>query len=124
MSQIHEEAQSTKQPERSEWKEFFESLTKEYEGEGTTIEVLDQEYGDQFEAETVPLAFVMYDSKDDDFIVAVGGKDGRYPVVLQHIIEHPQSILVARFPVQRPWVIDIVGADGSETIVTLHHREQ
>ena len=54
--------------------------------------------------------------------VGVGGRDGRYPVVFRHSIEHPRSILTDSKPPEMPLVIQIVGADGSETLVTVIPR--
>ena len=37
----------------------------------------------------VPFTYIEYDSHDDMVNVGVGGRDGRYPVVLRHTIEPP-----------------------------------
>ena len=56
--------------------------------------------------------------KDDVVIVAVGGRDGRYPVVLRHIVEHPQRIAADTYGEGR-LALDIVDGDGDHTIVTI-----
>jgi len=110
------------EPARSEWREFFDLVTKDHEGDAVTIEVLGLEYGDQFEAEEMPFTYIEFDDNDDTAIVGVGGKEGRFPVVLRHIIEHPQAI-IADPPLQTATrAFDIVDKDGTNTIVTLHPR--
>ncbi len=91
-------------------------------GDDVTIERLDAEYGDEFEAERMPLAYVEYDEHADEASVAVGGRDGRYPVVLRHSIAHPTSILTDAKPPMLPLAVQIVAADGSETLVTVFPR--
>ena len=79
---------------RQAWHEFFELVTKEHEASDVTIEVAGLDLGDQVEVEKLPLAYVEYDPKDDDFVVGVGGRDNRYPVVLDHIVSRPERIEV------------------------------
>ena len=105
---------------REEWREFLELVSKEHEGDEVTIEVASMEFGDNLQAERLPLAYVAYDNKDDVAIVAVGGRDGRFPVVLRHMIERLRSITVDPATPDAARAIDIVGADGSHTYVTLH----
>jgi hypothetical protein len=102
-----------------ELRELFDRLSQEHEGYNVTIEVVSRDLGDQYEAEKLPLAYLAYDEKDDTFIVAVGGRDGRYPV-LRHMIEHPKQVMASTLDEQTPWAIDVVAADGTQTIVTLH----
>jgi Family of unknown function (DUF5335) len=103
---------------RSEWQLRLEQLTKERKGHQVAIELLDQDFGDETEAEMLPLAFVEFDPKDDVVIVGLGGRDGRYPVVLRHIVEHPQRILADRVGHDR-MALDVVDAAGDHTIVTI-----
>src|SRR5579863_1819465 len=91
-------------------------------GDDVTIELLDVEYGDEFEAERMPLAYIEYDEHADEVSVGLGGRDNRYPVVLRHSIEHPTSILTDATPPKLPLTVQIVGADGSETLVTIYPR--
>jgi hypothetical protein len=103
---------------RSQWQARLQELTQQYQGHGVAIELLDQEFGDEAEVEMLPLAFLEFDPKDDVVIVAVGGRDGRYPVVLRHIVEHPQGILADSVGEDRV-ALDIVDGDGNHTIVTI-----
>ena len=106
---------------RQAWRPFFESLTKEHEGDAVTIEVLGADFGDQLEAETLPFAYIEFD-KDDDVIVAVGGRDSRYPAVLNHIISRPTSVLVDSEAPNVAKTIEVVAEDGTQTLITLQER--
>src|SRR5215510_3420747 len=110
-------------PSRSEWRQFLDQVTKDHRVDAVTIEVADVDYGDQFETEQVPFAYLEYDDKDDAVNVGVGGKDGRFPVVLRHVIEHPQKVLADPLVPGAARVFDIVGEDGGSTIVTLRPRD-
>lgn len=103
----------------AEWRKFFERLSDDLGGHDVTIEILTEEYGDQYEAEKLPLDFLGYDNKDDVFIVAVGGRDRRYPA-LRHIVNHPKRIMVDTVSPNEPRAIDVEVADGSRTIITFH----
>jgi Family of unknown function (DUF5335) len=107
---------------REDWHQLLDELTKVRAGDDVTIELLDAEFGDGVEAERMPLAYIEYDEHGDEASVGVGGRDGRYPVLLRHSIAHPTSILTDSTPPRLPLVVQIVGADGSETLVTILPR--
>jgi hypothetical protein len=48
---IHERA-------KEEWHELLDELTKVRAGDDVTIELLDADFGDEFEAERMPLAYI------------------------------------------------------------------
>jgi hypothetical protein len=102
-----------------EWRKFFEKVSDELGGYDVTVEVLTDEYGDEYQAEKLPFNYLAYDNKDDVFIVAVGGRDRRYPP-LHHLINHPQRMVADALPPDEPWVIDVEDADGTRTIVTFY----
>lgn len=107
---------------KQDWHLLLDDLTKVRTGDEVTVELLDAEFGDAFEAERMPLAYVEYDEHADEASVAVGGRDGRYPVVFRHSIPHPTAVLTDAEPPRLPLVVQIVGADGSETLVTVLPR--
>ncbi|MEV7013241.1 DUF5335 family protein [Streptosporangium sp. NPDC051022] len=111
-----------RQPElpRDQWREFFDTMTRDYEGADVTIEVVSESTGDTVAAERIPLAYVEYDPKDDQFSVGVGGRDGRYPVVLRHAVDHPRKILTDTLQQGTMRAFDVFDAEGGQTIVTLH----
>src|SRR5579863_2876504 len=107
---------------KESWHELLDELTTVRTGDDATIEVLDADFGDQLEAERMPLAYIEYDEHADEVSVGLGGRDNRYPVVLRHSIEHPTSILTDAAPPRLPLTVQIVGADDSETLVTIYPR--
>ncbi len=104
-----------------EWRDFLEQLTREHEGDEVTIEVLSPEFGDQEEAERLAFSYLEYDNKDDVVIVAVGGRDARYPL-LRHMIYHPRKVLVDPPQPDAARAVDVEDGDGTHTIVTLIPR--
>ena|ERR1700704_2129843 len=98
--------------DRSTWVSELDLLTADHEGDLVVIEVLDEVYGDGEQAERVPFAYASYDRKDDVVVVAVGGRSGRFPVSLRHIIADPVEIDVAENAMR------VVSEDGTTTIVT------
>ncbi|MEV6151930.1 DUF5335 family protein [Nonomuraea sp. NPDC052129] len=105
---------------REQWRQFFDNLSRQYEGSDVTVEVLSRTFGDLMQAEKLPLAYLEYDDKDDIFTVAIGGRDGRYPVVLAHLIQRPQTIFADTVVPDMPRAFDIVDAEGTQTIIMLH----
>lgn len=112
---VHERPKET-------WHELLDELTKVRTGDDITIELLDAEFGDEFEAVRMPLAYVEYDEHADEASVGVGGRDARFQVVLRHSIGHPTSILTDSKPPRLPLVVQIVGEDGSQTLLTVLPR--
>jgi hypothetical protein len=102
----------------SEWKDALDGLTAQCKGRSVTIEVIDEEVGHQPEVERLPFSYATYDPKDDVAIVAVGGDDLRYPVVLRHMVSHPAQIDVAT-DLPEP-AVRIVETDGTVTLVTFY----
>jgi hypothetical protein len=106
----------------SSWFESLESLTKQSEGYVVTIEVLAIDLGDEYEAEQVPFAYIEYDKHDDAVNVAVGGRDGRYPVVLRHTIAHPQRVAISTASPGEQATVAVTADDGVQTLITFHSR--
>jgi hypothetical protein len=88
---------------KSEWTTTLDSVTKAHQGEYVTIELLTEEFGDEYVAERMPFAYLEYDPKDDELNVGVGGRDGRYPVVLRHTVEHPRELRTDTVGPDVPW---------------------
>jgi hypothetical protein len=105
---------------RSSWHEALDALTEQHQGDEVTIELPTLEEGDQYQAERVPFAYIEYDPHDDAVSVAIGGADHRYPVVLRHVIEHPQRVLVSIAVPGEASTVEVIGADGVRTLITLH----
>jgi hypothetical protein len=108
---------------RDAWQKTLEALTGEHEGDVATIEVDELDLGDQFAAEQIPFSYIEYDRHDDAFSVGVGGVDGRYPVVLRHVVEHPENISVHTAEVGAV-TVEVRSPDGTVTLITLRGRSE
>lgn len=109
---------------KKDWHNVLDELTRVRVGDDITIELLDAEFGDELEAERMPLAYIEYDEHADQASVGVGGRDGRYPVVLRHSITQPTAVLTDTEPPLLPLTVQILAADGSETLVTITPRTE
>lgn len=70
----------------SEWRSFFDRMSKALLGKWAEIEVAQLDLGDQIVAEWIPLLGVTYDSKDQLLDVALDRLD--------HLIRQPKEIIV------------------------------
>jgi Family of unknown function (DUF5335) len=71
---------------RSEWRGFFDRMSKALLGKLAEIEVASLDLGDQIVAEWIPLLGITYDSRDDLLDVALDRSN--------HLIRHPKEIVV------------------------------
>jgi hypothetical protein len=108
---------------RTSWHQFLETVTKEHQGDDVTLELVEADFGDEFEAEKLPLFAMEYDHRDDAVIVSVGARDRRYPVVLRHIIRQPRRIMVDPLPPRGAMALEVVAADDSTTVIVIHPRD-
>jgi hypothetical protein len=95
---------------QSEWRTFFDRMSKALLGKWAEIEVASLDLGDQIVAEWVPLLGITYDSKDDALDVALD-KAG-------HLIYHPKEITVQETPAGLASVA-VVDGEGVRQVVTL-----
>lgn len=86
-----------------------------------TIEVFDEEIGDQLEAIRLPWHGIVYDSRSEIIELSVGGRDRRIPVVLRHSIHQPNGVWLEQED-GRTVALLIEAADSARTIVTFHER--
>jgi hypothetical protein len=108
--------------QRTEWTRLTDRLTGEYQGYDVTIEVLDPEAGANQMVERLPFDTITYDHKDDVVAVAVGGNSQRYPVVLRHLIHHPQEFVVDLIP--EGAAVKVTDSTGTTTLVSLLRRPE
>jgi len=110
------------QPVRQEWKGFLDTVSREMEGEPVTIEILTPGTESKVEADRLPLAYISYDDRDEVMIVSVREPQSSDPV-LDHMVQNPWRILFEPPSPDAVRTIDVEGADGVHTVVTLHGRE-
>jgi hypothetical protein len=109
---------------RNSWTRSFNALSKEFQGWGVTVEVLDHELGDQRAEDGLPLQGVSYETKGSqagDILIEAGDKDDPFET---HLIHRPK---VVRLAATQPGVeadIEIEDEEGITTLVRLRLRPE
>src|SRR5262245_65766922 len=98
---------------KSEWRSFFDRMSKALLGKWAEIEVAELDLGDQIVAEWIPLLGVTYDSQDDLLDVALDRLD--------HLIRRPREIIVDESPDGLAGIA-IVDAEGARQVVKLDRK--
>jgi Family of unknown function (DUF5335) len=75
---------------RSEWRWFFDRMSKALLGKRAEIEVASLDLGDQIVAEWLPLLGITYDSHNDLLDVSLDQVNN----LMSHLIRHPREIVV------------------------------
>lgn len=78
--------------DRSTWQSLLEEITLGRRGQPVTLEIMDEELGDQTPAHRLPLDSIGYDTHDDVIVVALCGLAPGEGVVLRHLIAAPRSL--------------------------------
>ena len=78
--------------DKTEWKQFFDFLSKQVEGTRAEIEIASLTLGDQIEAEWLPVIGLVYDHKDNSVEIAL---EASKRDVVDHIIRKPREIYFA-----------------------------
>jgi hypothetical protein len=95
---------------QTEWRTFFDRMSKALLGKRAEIEVASLELGDQITAEWIPMIGITYDSGDDLLDVALDRAD--------HLIHHPREIVVEEGPSGLASVA-VVDQEGTRHVVRL-----
>jgi hypothetical protein len=103
--------------QRSEWVTLTDRLSADHAGHDITIDLLDAERGGSSMVERLPFDGITYDHRDDVVVISVGGRSPGYPVVLRHMIQHPQEILFDLIP--QGAALKITDSSGTTTLVSL-----
>jgi len=96
--------------DRQDWDKELAKLWRILDGREVEVEVEALNLGDQMEAEHVPLKGLSYDPKDDVVQVWVGDID--------HLIHHPQKIMVVYDSDERLIAIDITDREGEQHLIS------
>lgn len=104
--------------DRGTWQSLFEELSVGRHGQLTTIEILDEEIGDQTATEGLPFASASYDERGDVIIIAVDGRAPGEDVTLRHFIHGPVSMDLLEQADDR-LVLRVVDAESVQTLIVL-----
>jgi hypothetical protein len=99
-----------KQLEKSQWRAYFDRISKTLVGKRAEIEVASLKLGDQIEAEWLPLLGISYDPKNDIIEIALEGVD--------HLIHKPREIYVEQEGLELS-SLEVIDAEGARQIVVL-----
>ena len=99
--------------DKTEWKQFFDALSKQVEGAHAEIEMASLELGDQIKAEWLPLIGLVYDHKGNSVEIAL---EASKRDVVDHIIREPREIYFAEDG-RRFMGLDIIDLEGAHHIV-------
>jgi hypothetical protein len=99
-----------KQLEKSQWRPYFDRMSKSLLGKRAEIEVASLRLGDQIEAEWLSLLGISYDPKDDIIEIALEGVD--------HLIHKPREVYVEQEGLELSG-LEVVDAKGVRQIIVL-----
>jgi hypothetical protein len=99
-----------RQLEKSQWRAYFDRMSKALLGKRAEIEVASLKLGDQIAAEWLPLRGISYDPKNDVIEIALEG--------VGHLIHKPRGIYVEEQGLELS-SLEVVDADGARQIVVL-----
>jgi len=95
---------------KTEWRGFFDRMSRPLLGKWAEVEVAALDLGDQVVAEWIPMIGITYDSKDDLVDVALDRTN--------RLIRHPTAITVEEAPTGLTSVA-VVDAEGARPVVRL-----
>jgi hypothetical protein len=101
---------TTQKLDKSDWRRFFDRVSRGLGGRQAEIEVASLALGDQVQARWLPLLGLVYDPKDDIVEVALDGLD--------HMISKPREIY-SDSTAGELTSLEIVDAEGTRQIVRL-----
>jgi Family of unknown function (DUF5335) len=101
---------TTRKLDKTQWRSFFDGLSKVLDAKQAEIEVASLKLGNQVQAEWLPFYGITYDPEDDLVEVALEGVD--------HLIRKPREIYIES-GVGALTSLEIVDAEGVRQIVKL-----
>lgn len=101
---------ATRKLTKSQWKDYFDAVSRHMGGRQVEIEVVGSGLGDQIEVEWTPLRGLAYDPDDDVMEVVTDDMD--------HLIPHPRSIHV-NDDADGLHNLEVIDADGNKQLVLL-----
>jgi hypothetical protein len=94
--------------EKSQWREYFDRVSKALVGKRAEIEVASLKIGDRIEAEWLPLLGISYDRKNDVIDIALEG--------LTHLIHKPREVYIEQNGLELS-ALDVIDAEDAGRIV-------
>jgi cellulase/cellobiase CelA1 len=95
---------------KSRWQGYFDEVAKALGAQQVEIQVTGAGFGDQIEANWIPLIGLSYDPKNDVFSIAAEG--------VEHLINHPAQIHVDQ-ELEALHSVEAIDKEGNHHIVML-----
>jgi CheY-like chemotaxis protein len=114
----------TQEIPRENWLNFFNDVSKLYQGWQVTVELLGQDLGDQPEVTDLPLQGLSYEtagSEANDILVEAGDLPMGY---ITHHVNNPRAVRAVAAVPGVETDIEIEGEDGYRTLVRLRQRPE
>ena len=102
----------------STWQALLEGITLERRGQPVTVEIVDDDLGDQVIVHGLPLDSLVHDARSDVLVLALGRTSPGDQVVLRHLVRAPRTLDLLQQP-HDCLVLRIVDARGAQTLVAL-----
>lgn len=102
--------------DRRTWQGLLDEITLGRRGQPVTIEIMDEELGDQTPAHRLPLDSIGYDTHDDVIVVGLSGLGPGAGVVLRHIIAAPRTVDLLEQP-HDTLVLRVADGAGAQTLL-------
>src|SRR6202051_3098735 len=99
-----------RQLEKSQWRAYFDRMSKALLGKRAEIEVASLKLGDQIEVEWLPLLGISYDPKDNVIQIALEG--------VEHLIYKPREMYVEEEGLELS-SLEVIDAEGTRQIIVL-----
>lgn len=109
---------------KARWREFFESLGKDYWGWAVTVEVLNVPLGDQPAVSGLPFQGISYEvagSQAGDILIEAGDAGTPFET---HLVHRPRVVRVAATQPGAEADLEIEDEDGFTTIIRLRPRPE
>jgi hypothetical protein len=107
----------TQEIPKSEWRQFFDSFSRQHEGWLATLEVLGADFGAQEEGQELPLAGVSLSSGGDEaeaISIDLGTTPDRH---VSHAISEPTAVWLEQTEEGANAALEIEVADGTKTLL-------
>jgi hypothetical protein len=102
--------------DRGTWQSLLDEITLGRSGQPVTLEIMDEDLGDQTPAHRLPLDSIGYDTHDDVIVLGLRGLAPGEGVVLRHLIASPRSLDLLEQPDDR-LVLRVVDGAEVQTLV-------
>jgi len=103
---------ATRRLERTEWKSFFDTVTKRLASVEGRLEVVSEELGDQLEVDWSFVEGISYDPKDD--VLEIQFSEGAH----EHLIQNPTEVYVEE-EAGALKAVEVIKEDGTRFILQL-----